>query len=52
MNDINSKGIDAAESLETSAKPKWEKPEITDFKPITVARGNGTNSGEGFNNVT
>jgi hypothetical protein len=52
MNDINSKGIDAAEGMETSAKPKWEKPEITDFKPITVARGVSNLLGDGLSNLT
>lgn len=54
MKDITSKGVEAQEGAETisAAKPKWEKPEITDFQPITVARGAGSNAGEGVNNVT
>lgn len=54
MNDITSKGIEAQERIEavSVAKPKWEKPEIVDFQPITVARGLGGNPGDGGANLT
>ena len=54
MKDITSKGIEAQKGGETNsvAKPKWEKPEITDFKSITVARGAGGNPGDGLSNLT
>lgn len=53
MKDITSKGIEAAGIEATSAvKPKWEKPEITDFKPITVARGHSALLGDGISNLT
>ncbi|HEX7848257.1 MAG TPA: hypothetical protein VF485_00865 [Sphingomonas sp.] len=54
MEDINSKGAGAQEGIEATsvAKPKWEKPEITDFKPITVARGISYRIGDGLSNLT
>jgi hypothetical protein len=54
MKDITSKGVEAQEGAETvsAAKPKWEKPEITDFQPVTVARGAGLNPGDGLSNLT
>ena len=54
MKDITSKGIGAQEGIQSSsvAKPKWEKPEITDFKPITVARGISYRIGDGISNLT
>jgi len=54
MNDITSKGIETQESIEavSVAKPKWEKPEIVDFQPITVARGAGGNPGDLGSNLT
>ena len=54
MKDITSKGVGAQEGIEAipAAKPAWEKPEITDFKPITVARGLSFNIGDGISNLT
>jgi hypothetical protein len=54
MKDINSKGIEAQDEIQSvsAAKPKWEKPEITDFKPITVARGISYRIGDGLSNLT
>ena len=54
MQDITSKGIDAGQAgdINSTNKPKWEKPEITDFKPITVARGVSRNPGDGLSNLT
>ena len=54
MKDITSKGIEAQAGIEPTsvAKPKWEKPEITDFKPITVARGISYRIGDGISNLT
>jgi hypothetical protein len=54
MKDINSKGIEAQDAIQSvsAAKPKWEKPEITDFKPITVARGISYRIGDGLSNLT
>ena len=54
MNDITSKGIELQENIQTAsaAKPKWEKPEIVDFQPITVARGAGGNPGDNGSNLT
>lgn len=54
MKDITSKGIGAQEGVEATsvAKPTWEKPEITDFKPITVARGISYRIGDGTSNLT
>jgi hypothetical protein len=54
MKDITSKGVGTQEGFQSSsvAKPKWEKPEITDFKPITVARGVSYRIGDGVSNLT
>ncbi|MGN6820491.1 MAG: hypothetical protein ACTHJR_17675 [Sphingomonas sp.] len=54
MNDITSKGIEAQQEGDALpvAKPKWEKPEITDFKSITVARGLSGLPGDGLSNQT
>ena len=54
MKDINSKGVEAQDGVQSvsAAKPKWEKPEITDFKPITVARGISYRIGDGLSNLT
>jgi hypothetical protein len=54
MKDITSKGVEVQEGIEvmSTAKPTWEKPEITDFQPITVARGAGGNPGDGLSNLT
>lgn len=54
MKDITSKGTEAQAGVEATsvAKPKWEKPEITDFKPITVARGISYRIGDGISNLT
>lgn len=54
MKDINSKGAETQEGVQSTsaAKPRWEKPEITDFKPITVARGISYRIGDGLSNLT
>lgn len=54
MKDITSKGAGVQEGAETTSttKPKWDKPEITDFKPITVARGIAYRIGDGVSNLT
>lgn len=54
MKDITSKGAGVQEGVEatSTAKPKWGKPEITDFKPITVARGISYRIGDGISNLT
>jgi hypothetical protein len=54
MKDITSTKIEADRvEVASVAKPKWEKPEIVDFKPITVARGGGgPNPGDGVSNLT
>jgi len=54
MKNITSNGIVGRDGIEatSAAKPKWEKPEITDFKPITVARGISYRIGDGISNLT
>ncbi|MFZ5670778.1 MAG: hypothetical protein ACOY4K_14910 [Pseudomonadota bacterium] len=34
------------------AKEAWVKPEITDFKPVTVARGISYRLGDGISNLS
>ena len=34
-----------------SVKGVWQKPEITDFKPVTVARGISYRIGDGISNL-
>ena len=34
------------------AKELWSKPEITDFQPVTVARGISYRIGDGFSNLS
>lgn len=40
--------------LESSETPKevWVKPEIVDFKPVTVARGISYRIGDGISNLS
>ncbi|HWU72176.1 MAG TPA: hypothetical protein VN137_01735 [Sphingomonas sp.] len=55
MKDITSKGADHRDEIQATppVKPVWEKPEITDFQSISVARGGGgVNPGDGFSNLT
>ena len=54
MNDVTSKGIEAAQAtaITSVAKPKWEKPEVIDFQPITVSRGVSNIVGDGISNLT
>lgn len=40
-----------AESITDIHKDVWVKPEITDFKPVTVARGISYRIGDGISNL-
>jgi hypothetical protein len=45
--DVTSERADAADD----AKEMWVKPEITEFKPVTVARGISYRIGDGISNL-
>lgn len=51
--DVVSEPIDrVAESAVESSKAPWVKPEIVDFKPVTVARGVSYRIGDGISNLS
>jgi hypothetical protein len=39
------------EQIAASEKETWVKPEITDFKPVTVAQGISYRIGDGISNL-
>lgn len=55
MNTANNgqQDVTAAETEPVVEQPKeaWVKPEITDFKPVTVARGISYRIGDGISNL-
>jgi hypothetical protein len=55
MNTANNgqQDVTAAETEPMVEQPKeaWVKPEITDFKPVTVARGISYRIGDGISNL-
>lgn len=40
-----------ADTMHLEAKEVWVKPEISDFKPVTVARGISYRIGDGISNL-
>ena len=42
----------ADEQAAASEKEMWVKPEITDFKPVTVAQGISYRIGDGISNLS
>ena len=42
---------DRVEAATEGAKDAWVKPEITEFKPVTVARGISYRIGDGISNL-
>lgn len=42
---------DVAAERDEDAKDVWVKPEITEFKPVTVARGISYRIGDGISNL-
>ena len=43
--------LDRVEATTEGAKDAWVKPEITEFKPVTVARGISYRIGDGISNL-
>ena len=41
-----------ADTIAESTKEAWIKPEIVDFKPVTVARGISYRIGDGISNLS
>jgi hypothetical protein len=43
--------LERADETTDSTKDAWVKPEITEFKPVTVARGISYRIGDGISNL-
>jgi hypothetical protein len=43
--------LERADDTTESIKDAWVKPEITEFKPVTVARGISYRIGDGISNL-
>ena len=43
--------LDRGDAVIDGAKDVWVKPEITEFKPVTVARGISYRIGDGISNL-
>jgi hypothetical protein len=52
MEKSNEKSANVPPEAESLVKSVWEKPEITDFKPVTVARGIAFRIGDGISNLS
>ena len=43
--------LDRVEAATGAARDAWVKPEVTEFKPVTVARGISYRIGDGISNL-